>query len=117
MLHFNTSENKQTFKLVAVLKMAAISQRITIRDYYDLYFISKYHIQLEDIFKLTKKLLPNLSQIVYTETIIFIEDIKEEDVGILLNPKEKINKYEISNYFINELKRLKNDKNSFNSNN
>ena len=42
-------------EIVAVLKMATISQRNTIRDYYDLYFIAKYVISLARIIEQSKK--------------------------------------------------------------
>ncbi len=101
--------NIASIEIIAVLKMAVISQRMTIRDYYDLYYISKHYMQLKDVFKLTRELLPNLSQIVYSETIIYVEDIKEDTIDLLLNPKDKITKFEIADYFINELKYLKID--------
>ncbi|HNX86966.1 MAG TPA: nucleotidyl transferase AbiEii/AbiGii toxin family protein, partial [Bacteroidales bacterium] len=44
--------------VIAVLKMATISQRCTIRDYYDIYYISRYVISLDEIFRLTKSMIP-----------------------------------------------------------
>jgi len=94
--------------IIATLKLGAISQRNTIRDYYDLYFISKNYISLYKIIEKTKKLMPNLSPITYIETLIYTKDIEEDDLSNHLFPKEKITKQEISKYFINELKKIKN---------
>jgi len=92
--------------VIAVLKMATISQRCTIRDYYDIYYISRYVISLDEIFRLTKSMIPNLSPITYTETIIYTKDIPENAIGSHLFPKEEISKEEIAHYFIGEIKKM-----------
>lgn len=91
---------------IAALKFSTIAQRNTIRDYYDLYFIAKYILNLKQIIDKTKELLPNLSPITYTETLVYTNDIEEADVSQHLNPKENITKIEISEYFIRELKKI-----------
>jgi len=92
--------------VIAVLKMATISQRCTIRDYYDIYYISRYVIPLDEIFRLTKSMIPNLSPITYTETIIYTKDIPENAIGSHLFPKEQISKEKIAHYFIGEIKKM-----------
>ncbi len=94
-------------EIIAVLKMATLAQRNTIRDYYDLYFIAKYFIPLSRIIKQSKELLPNISAITYTETIIYTGDLTENSIGNHLNPKEIVTKEHISEFFIEELKKLK----------
>lgn len=91
--------------IIAVLKMATIAQRNTIRDYYDLYFIAKYHIPLWQIIEKSKEMLPNVSPITYTETIIYTADILEFSIENHLNPKEIVTKEQISEFFISELKK------------
>lgn len=95
-------------EIIAVLKMATLAQRNTIRDYYDLYFIAKYFIPLSRIIKQSKELLPNISAITYSETIIYTGDLAENSIGNHLNPKEIVTKEHISEFFIEELKKLKN---------
>lgn len=94
-------------EIIAVLKIATLAQRNTIRDYYDLYFIAKYHIPLFRIFEASKKLLSNVSAITYTETIIYTEDLAENSIENHLKPKENLNKDQISDFFIAELQKLK----------
>jgi len=94
-------------EIIAVLKMATISQRNTIRDYYDLYFIAKHVISLKNIIEQSKKMLPNISAITYTETIIYTNDIAENSIENHLNPKEMVTKEQISAFFIEELKKLR----------
>lgn len=98
--------NIASAETIAVLKFSAIAQRNTIRDYYDLYFIARYVLSLEKIINTTKKLLPNLSPITYTETLIYTKDLQEPDLSQHLNPKENITKEEIANYFVTELKKI-----------
>lgn len=92
--------------IIAVLKLSAIAQRNTIRDYYDLYYISKYKLSFSKIVAKTKHLNPNLSPITYSETIIYTKDIPENSIENHLNPKENVSKKQIETFFISELKKI-----------
>lgn len=116
-LPFNVKPLSSSFKninianleTIAVLKLSAIAQRNTLRDYYDLYYITKHFIPLRTIFDATKKLNPNLSPITYSETITYTKDILEESMEAHLEPKEILTKTELENYFVMELKRIQGD--------
>jgi predicted nucleotidyltransferase component of viral defense system len=95
-------------KVIAVLKFSTIAQRNTIRDYFDLYCLSRYHFSLLDLIRETKLLLPNLSPITYTETLVYTKDIEEDDLAGHLSPREKISKQEIAEYFRQELIKIRN---------
>lgn len=99
--------NIANISIIAVLKMATLAQRNTIRDYYDLYFIAKHLLPLSKIMELSKRMLPNLSPITYTETIIYTADLPENSIENYLYPKEVVTKEEISTFFISELKKLR----------
>lgn len=92
--------------IISVLKLNAIAQRNTIRDYYDLYFISKNVIPLKKIFDKSRELLPNVADITYSETIIYTDDLIETGVSEHLNPKENVSKSEISDFFTSEIKKI-----------
>lgn len=94
-------------EIIAVHKLSAISQRNTLRDYYDLYFLAKYVLPLNDIIGLTRKLNPNLSPVTYSETLIYTGDLPEDDMSAHLNPKEYINKQQIADFFTSELRKIK----------
>jgi predicted nucleotidyltransferase component of viral defense system len=94
-------------KTIASLKMAAIAQRNTIRDYYDLYTLVKYHFSLIEIIGQTKKLIPNLSPITYTETLIYTRDIEETSLDNHLMPNEVITKDHIAEFFIHEIRKIR----------
>ena len=93
--------------VIATLKMASIAQRNTIRDYYDLYYLAKYHLSLLEIIKKTKTLMPNLSPITYTETLVYTEDIDESGIAEHLQPAEIVTKDQISDFFTSELIKIK----------
>lgn len=98
--------NIASVRIIAVLKMATLAQRNTLRDYYDLYFIAKHVIPFGQIIDMSKKMLPNIAPITYTETIIYTADIPENSIENHLFPKEVITKEEISAFFIEELRKL-----------
>jgi hypothetical protein len=93
-------------KTIASLKMMAIAQRNTIRDYYDLYKLAKYHYPLSEIIGQTKELIPSLSPITYTETLIYTGDIEETSLESHLAPDELITKDDIAKYFVQELRKI-----------
>ncbi|HED38189.1 MAG TPA: hypothetical protein ENI76_08090 [Ignavibacteria bacterium] len=95
-----------TVEAIGVLKFGALSQRNTLRDYYDLYCITKDHILLLDLITKTKQLLSNISPITFTETLIYTKDIPENTLGEHLQPKYKVTKEEITDYFIAELQKI-----------
>ncbi len=92
--------------IIAVMKMSAIAQRNTMRDYYDLYYIARHVLPLQKIIQKCKMLLPNLAPITYTETLIYTEDIMEESIQNHLAPKEPVTKFQIAEYFEKELRRI-----------
>jgi hypothetical protein len=96
-------------KTIASLKMAAIAQRNTIRDYYDLYTLVKNHFSLKEIIYQTKTLIPNLSPITYTETLIYTNDIEEPSLGNHFMPNEVVTKDDMAAFFIHEIRRIKDE--------
>lgn len=97
--------NIANLDILSVLKLNAILNRNTIRDYYDLYYIVKNYIPLNELFTLSRKLLTNLPEIVYSETITYSDDIEENSIAEHLNPKEEITKIKISEFFTKEIKK------------
>ncbi|MFC2087159.1 nucleotidyl transferase AbiEii/AbiGii toxin family protein [Bacteroidota bacterium] len=116
-LPFRVKERSFTYKkltighviTIAVLKMSAIAHRNTIRDYYDLYWICKHRHPLLEVINETKKLIPALSPVTYTETLIYTKDIEENDISGHLEPTEIITKEQIAVFFTKELIKIKED--------
>ena len=51
-------------------------------------------------------MIPELSPITYNETLSYTKDIFENDLSNHLKPKENITKQEISDFFVNELRKI-----------
>lgn len=100
--------NIATVEIISTLKINTLAQRNTIRDYYDLYYIAKYVIPLEDIIIKSKERLPNIADITYSETIIYIDDLTEDSIEDHMLPKESITKKQIADFLTNELKKILN---------
>lgn len=98
--------NVASVEIISILKLNALAQRNTIRDYYDLYYIAKNVIPLEKIFIKSRELLTHLSDITYSETITYVDDLKENSISGHLEPKEKVSKIEIAEYFTKEIKKI-----------
>lgn len=96
-----------TPRLIGALKFSAIARRNTIRDYYDLYMLTRDHYTLMELISFTKQIFPNLSPITYTETLVYTKDIEEEDIASHLSPAEIITKEQIAVFFTRELIKIK----------
>lgn len=94
-------------KIIAVLKFSAIAQRNTFRDYYDLYYLSRYHYSLLELITYTKEMIPNLSPVTYTETLVYTNDIEEDDISAHLSAAENVTKEQIASFFSRELIKIK----------
>jgi len=99
--------NVASVEIMPVLKMAAIAQRSAFRDYYDLYYLAKHIIPFTEILQKCKLLLPNVSAITYTETLVYTDDIEEDSIGKHLWAKESVTKRDIADYFATQIQKLK----------
>jgi predicted nucleotidyltransferase component of viral defense system len=99
--------NIAELKVIGALKFSAIAHRNTIRDYYDLYYLTRHHLNLLELVTFTKKLFPNISPVTYTETLVYTKDIDEEDISSHLSPAEMVNKEQIAAFFTKELIKIK----------
>ena len=62
---------------------------------------------LLEIIERTKSLIPNLSPITYSETLVYTEDLDEATIAEHLQPAEIVTKEQIAIFFINELIKIK----------
>jgi len=94
-------------KVIGALKFSAIAHRNTIRDYYDLYYLTRYHLDLLALITFTKELFPNISPLTYSETLVYTKDIDEQDISSHLSPSEIVSKEQIAAFFTRELIKIK----------
>ncbi len=114
MVHFKVKEYSTQYRqlniarpdIIGVLKMVAIAHRNTIRDYFDLYYLSKHHVPLADTISLTRELVSGLAPITYTETILFVDDLEENSIAVHLQPKEVVTKQQMAEFLTHEVRRI-----------
>ena len=79
------------------MKILTIFLRAKFRDYYDLYIFAKKYNLLR-LIELGSKNLPGFSTKLFEKSIIFVDDIDDENIDYL-NPIEQVSKIQIRNYF------------------
>lgn len=91
---------------IAVMKAHTLSYRGTFKDYVDFYFILKEkHTTLENIKKIAeKKYKEDFNFRLFLEQLLYLEDIKPEEIEFL---KEKATKEEMRKFFEKEIKKIK----------
>lgn len=84
--------------ILAVMKVNTLFLRAKYRDYYDLYVINKELYTLEELFNLSKKILPGITIKLFQNALIFISDIEDDSIKHL-KPKYKISIKSIATHF------------------
>lgn len=92
-------------KEIAAMKAYVLNQRGTFKDYVDLYFIVKdKYVTLESIKKIAeKKYKGEFNFRLFLEQLIYLDDIKDEEIEFL---KQKVNKIEIQEFFEKEINKI-----------
>ena len=49
--------------------------------------------------------MSHFADITYSETIVYVDDLNEIEISDHLNPKDKVSKYEIADYFTKEIRK------------
>ncbi len=79
------------------MKILTVFLRAKLRDYYDLYIYTKKY-DLSNLIELGNKNVAGFSTKLFEKSIIFIDDIDDENIDYL-NPIENVTKIEIRDYF------------------
>lgn len=103
----NQKINIATIENIAGMKVNTLFLRAKFRDYYDLYAISK-NMDIKQIYENAKKVVTGINFKLFSVAIIYTDDIEDDNIEHL-NPIYNISKKEISDYFVELLKRLKNE--------
>ena len=83
---------------IAAMKIGAMFDRIKFRDYYDLYAISLAGVSIQEIIESSISFKPYLESKLITIMLTNGNRIADDEIGHL-NPKYKVTKVEIENYF------------------
>ena len=90
--------NIASVESIAAMKMHVIFLRAKYRDYYDLYFIAKDKMTLNEIFEHAKGVIEGLTYKLFYISLTYIDDIEDDSIRHL-EPKEVIGKEKIRTFF------------------
>jgi predicted nucleotidyltransferase component of viral defense system len=95
--------NLATLEQIAAMKVNVLFLRAKYRDYYDLYFLAKEVMGLRQIFKCSENIVEGITYKLFVVGLLYIDDIEDDDINYL-EPKEKISKQKIRDFFDSRVK-------------
>lgn len=95
--------NLATLESIAAMKVNVLFLRAKFRDYYDLYCLAKEKMSIKEIFKASEHIVEGVTFKLFAVALIYIDDIEDDDISHL-QPKEKISKEKIRDFFQKRLK-------------
>ena len=101
--NFLTPVDKSKFHLatleqIAAMKVNVLFLRAKYRDYYDLCFLAKDVVNLKQIFKMSENIVEGITYKLFVVGLLYIDDVEDDDISYL-QPKEKISKQKIRDFF------------------
>ncbi len=94
--------NVASIESISAMKINVLFLRAKYRDYYDIYFIAKEKMLLNEIFEHAKKSIEGLTYKLFCIALTYIDDIEDDTISHL-DPKEIISKEGIRAFFENRL--------------
>lgn len=106
---FLTPTKKSSFHLatleqIAAMKVNVLFLRAKYRDYYDLYFLVKDAMSLKQIFLCSENIVEGITYKLFVTGLLYIDDVEDDNIAYL-EPKEKISKQKIRNFFEKKIKK------------
>ena len=95
--------NLASLKSISIMKTNVLFLRAKFRDYYDIYFLVKNGMSLEEIFQNSLNILEGINYKLFVAALLYIDDIEDENISHL-EPIENITKEEIRDFFQRKLK-------------
>ncbi len=90
--------NLASMEQIAAMKVNTLFLRAKYRDYYDLYFLAKEKMSLREIFKASEQIVEGITYKLFAVSLMYIDDIEDDNIDFL-EPKEKITKEKIRDFF------------------
>ena len=97
--------NLSPIELICAMKVNVLFLRAKFRDYYDLYFMAK-EIELDKIFENSKQVIDGLTFKLFVASLLYVDDIEDDNIKHL-EPIEKLNKFQIRDFFQKKIIKLK----------
>ena len=95
--------NIASLESIAAMKTNVLFMRAKYRDYYDLYFLSRKVMSLQQIFECARPLVAGLNFKLFCIALTYIDDIEDDNIAHQ-EPQEVISKQEIRSYFEKEIR-------------
>ncbi|MDD3506602.1 MAG: nucleotidyl transferase AbiEii/AbiGii toxin family protein [Sulfurimonas sp.] len=95
--------NLATLESIAAMKVNVLFLRAKFRDYYDLYFLAKEKMSIKEIFKASEHIVEGITFKLFAVALVYIDDIEDDDISHL-QPKERLSKEKIREFFQKRLK-------------
>ena len=99
--------NLASLNSIAAMKVNVLFLRAKYRDYYDLYFLAKMSMNLQDIFASSLEIIEGFHFKLFAVALLYIDDIEDENINYL-EPIEVIGTKQIRDFFEYELNQIKN---------
>ena len=89
------------------MKVKTLFERITYRDYYDLFvLLSEKHVSLDELIIVAIQYQPRLKKAMIIKRLLFWEQIKEDSSFPHLSPRYTVSAEVIGHFFLEEINRL-----------
>ncbi len=90
--------NLASIESLTAMKVNVLFLRAKYRDYYDLYFLAKEKMSIKEIFNISKPIVEGITYKLFVVALLYIDDIEDDDISYL-EPREKISKQKIRDFF------------------
>lgn len=91
-------------EVLTAMKIKTLFFRAKYEDYYDLYVINNEVYTIDEMFDIAKKYIKGINMRIFQQALMFADDIEDGNIEFF-NPRYILDKREISNYFISEIKK------------
>ena len=95
--------NIASIESIAAMKINVLFLRAKYRDYYDIYFIAKEKMSLNDIFQHAKKIIEGITYKLFCIALTYVDDLEDDSIAHL-DPIINISKEEIRTFFEDKIR-------------
>jgi predicted nucleotidyltransferase component of viral defense system len=95
--------NIASLESIAAMKTNVLFLRAKYRDYYDLYFLARKVMSLQQIFECARPLVAGLNFKLFCIALTYIDDVEDDNIAHL-EPQEILSKQAIRSYFEKEIR-------------
>jgi len=92
-------------ELITAMKVYTLSLRSEFRDYYDLYVLNKELFSIDEMYRISKDILHMGTFKLFSQQLVYIDDIQEKGIDQHLNPKYRVSLTDIREHFVKEIEK------------